>query len=56
MNNNPIFLTGFGEKKFGDQYRQGDRVYDSNGIAVCLSAQPLGNTGGYSSLYVIIEE
>ena len=49
----PILVGGFGEINFGKQYRQGNRVYDSNGIAMCLTAQPLGNTGGYSYLYVV---
>lgn len=42
----PILLTGFGEKNFGNQYRQGNRVYDSEGIAACIQAQPVGSVGG----------
>lgn len=42
----------FGEINFGKQYRQGNRVYDSDHIAMCLTAQPVGNTGGYSYLYL----
>ncbi len=49
----PRFLGGFGERNFGKQYRQGNRIYDADAIAVCLTAQPLGNMGGYSSLYVV---
>lgn len=49
-------IGGIGERKFGKQYRQGDRVYDANGVAACLTAQPLGNTGWYSSLYAVEEE
>jgi DNA (cytosine-5)-methyltransferase 1 len=51
--NSPIFLGGLGKRNFGKQFRQGNRVYSSKGIAVCLTAQPLGNMGGYSSLYVV---
>lgn len=36
-------------------YRQGDRVYCSSGVATSLSAQPVGGTGGYTSLYLIEE-
>lgn len=28
-------------------------MYDSNSIAMCLTAQPLGNAGGYSYLYAV---
>lgn len=49
----PKLVGGFGERVFGKQYRQGNRVYDSREIAVCLQAQPLGSMGGYSSLYLI---
>lgn len=51
--NKPIILCGFGNKNFGKQYRQGNRVYDSRGIVMALTAQPLGNMGGYSYLYVV---
>lgn len=46
-------MGGIGEINFGKQYRQGNRVYDSNAIAMCLTAQPLGNAGGYSYLYAV---
>ena len=49
----PVLVGGVGEINFGKQYRQGNRVYDSNAIAMCLTAQPLGNAGGYSYLYVV---
>ena len=51
--NKPILVGGIGEINFGKQYRQGNRVYDSDDIAMCLTANPLGNTGGYSYLYSI---
>ena len=53
---NPKLVGGIGEKNFGKQYRQGNRVYDSNEIAMALNAQPVGNTGGYSYLYAVEEE
>lgn len=43
----PRLVGGFGEINFGKQYRQGNRIYDADAI------QPLGNMGGYSSLYVV---
>lgn len=44
-------VGGIGEINFGKQYKQGNRVYDANEVAMCLTASPLGNTGGYSYLY-----
>ena len=52
----PQLVGGIGEKNFGKQYRQGNRVYDSNAIAMALNAQPVGNAGGYSYLYAVEEE
>ncbi|MBQ2396171.1 MAG: hypothetical protein II304_03885 [Bacteroidales bacterium] len=49
----PILVGGIGEKNFGKQYRQGNRIYSSNHIAMCLNSSPLGNTGGYSYLYLV---
>ena len=49
----PKLIGGFGNINFGKQYRQGNRVYDSNEIAMCLNAAPVGNIGGYSYLYLI---
>lgn len=55
MNNEskPKLVGGFGEINFGKQYRKGNRVYDANEIAMCLNAQPVGNMGGYSYLYLV---
>lgn len=36
----PRLVGGFGEINFGKQYRQGNRIYDADAIAVCLTAQP----------------
>ena len=52
---NPQLVGGIGEKNFGKQYRQGNRVYDSNAVAMALNAQPVGNAGGYSYLYAVEE-
>lgn len=49
----PKLVGGIGEKNFGKQYRQGNRIYDASKIAMCVLAQPVGNTGGYSYLYLI---
>lgn len=49
----PRLLGGFGSTNFGKQYRQGNRVYDSESIAMALTAQPLGNEGGFSYLYLV---
>lgn len=54
-NPNPKLVGGLGEINFGKQYRQGNRVYDSNSVAMCLTAQPLGNVGGNSYLYLTDE-
>jgi DNA (cytosine-5)-methyltransferase 1 len=47
----PILVGGIGEINFGKQFRQGNRIYDSENIAMCLMSQPVGNAGGYSYLY-----
>lgn len=47
----PKLLGGVGEINFGKQYRQGNRVYDSREIAMCLIAQPLGNMGAFIFIY-----
>ena len=54
-NPKPKLVGGLGEINFGKQYRQGNRVYDSESVAMCLTAQSLGNTGGNSYLYLIDE-
>ena len=49
----PILVGGLGQMNYGKQYKQGNRVYDSNAIAMCICAQPLGHAGGYSYLYLV---
>lgn len=53
QNNKPRLVGGVGKKNFGNQYHQGDRVYDSNAIAVCLTSSPAGGTGGQTCLYLV---
>ena len=55
-NNIPVLVGGFGEINFGKQYRQGNRVYDSRAVAMALNASPVGNVGGYSYLYLVVED
>ena len=50
---NPQVIGGVGEKNFGKQWRQGNRIYDGNKIATALEAHPVGNTGGNSNLYSV---
>ena len=52
----PELVGGIGEKNFGKQYHQGNRVYNSEAVAMALNAQPVGNTGGYSYLYAVAEK
>lgn len=47
----PKLVGGLGEKDWGKQWRQGNRVYDADAIAMALQAQPVGNAGGNSYLY-----
>ena len=49
----PKLIGGVGEKIFGTQYRQGNRIYDGEAIAMALGAAPVGNAGGYSYLYAV---
>lgn len=51
----PRLIGGIGEKNFGKQYRQGNRVYDANAVAMALGASPVGNAGGHSYLYAVDE-
>ena len=48
----PKLVGGFGDINYGKQYRQGNRVYDSKYVAMATLAQPVGNMGGYSYLYL----
>lgn len=50
IDHKPILLGGLGK-----QYRQGNRVYSSEHIAMAILSEPVGNTGGYSYLYLVTE-
>lgn len=50
---NPEVIGGIGEKNFGKQYREGNRVYDGDKIATALKASNVGNTGGATNLYSV---
>ena len=39
--------------KFDGKFTQGNAVYHADNIACALMAQPVGNMGGYSSLYLV---
>ena len=43
----PVLVGGIGEINFGKQYRQGNRIYDANSIAMALLSNPVGNAGTY---------
>lgn len=51
--NEPRILGGIGKMNYGKQYRQGNKIYDSDACAMALNASPLGNLGGYTYLYLI---
>lgn len=51
----PKLIGGLGEKDWGSQWRQSNRVYDSSAVAMALQAGPVGNTGGNSYLYLVNE-
>ena len=50
---NPEVIGGIGEKSFGQQYPQGNRIYDGDKIATALQSNPVGNSGGSTNLYSV---
>ena len=52
----PVLVGGFGEINYGKQYRLGNRVYDSRAISMCVCANPVGNLGGFSYLYLVVNK
>ena len=52
----PTVIGGIGEKNFGKQWRQGNRIYDGNKIAVALVANSVGNAAGHTNLYAFGEQ
>ena len=60
--NNLIFLGAIESNKWIDNgkelsrnFHQGYRVYDSVGISNTISSNSIGGLGGYSGLYLVIE-
>ena len=51
----PVLLGGIGDKLWGDTIRTGDRVYDSRGVGVAVTANG-GGIGGRSLLYLVEED
>lgn len=49
-------LTGFGEIVYGRQYSMGNRVYDSNAVSMAVCANPVGNLGGQTYLYLVVKK
>lgn len=61
--NEIIFVGGLDSNKWikdgkdlSRNFKQGYRVYDSNGIATTLMSQSVGGLGGYSGLYLVEED
>ena len=52
----PRLLTGFGEIAYGKQYSMGNRVYDSNAVSMAVCANPVGNLGGQTYLYLVVKK
>lgn len=61
MSNNLKFIGGLSDttlwldngKHLSRNYRQGNRIYDSCGIATGLTSQGVGSYGGHSGLYLV---
>ena len=53
MCKDPRIIGGIGELNYGKQYRQGNRIYDSKACAMAIAANPVGNLGGYSYMYLV---
>lgn len=49
----PILVGGIGEINYGKQYRDGNMVYNSEGISVAIKSSPVGNLGGQTNIYLI---
>ena len=42
-------------KQLSRNFNQGNRVYDAEGLATTLTAQPIGGEGGSTNLYLVKE-
>lgn len=49
----PKLIGGIGERNFGKRWQPGNRVYDSDGVAATLTAQPCGRVAGYNAMYSV---
>lgn len=49
----PVVVGGIGEKNFGKQYPEGNRIYDGTKIATALKANPVGRNAGQTNLYAV---
>ena len=49
----PAVIGGIGDKNFGRQYHEGNRIYDGAKIATALKASNVGSTGGATNLYSV---
>lgn len=52
----PHVIGGIGEKNFGTQFHQGNRIYDAEAIAPALTSQPVGGAGGNTPLFAICDD
>ena len=55
-NHRTRLLTGFGKIAYGKQYSMGNRVYDSNAVSMAVCANPVGNLGGQTYLYLVVKK
>ena len=51
----PILVGGFGKIAYGTQYHMGNRVYHSRAVSMGICASPVGNLGGQTYCYLVIE-
>ncbi len=49
----PQVVAGIGEKNFGKQFRQGNRIYNADKVSPALTSQPVGGTGGNTPLFAV---
>lgn len=47
------YLGGIGAKWTETRYRQGNKIYSSDGIAATVISSSVGNIGGMSSMYIV---
>lgn len=52
----PVLVGGFGKIAYGKQYHMGNRVYHSRAVSMGICASPVGNLGGQTYCYLVIEK